>query len=35
MATVEEILEEKDNYSELSIDASFTLEDILQEPPDD
>lgn len=34
MTTIDEILEQPDNFSQLSIDASFTLEDILQQPAD-
>ena len=34
MASVEEILKEDDNFSDLSAEPSFTLEDILKEPPD-
>lgn len=35
MTTVDDILAENIDYSDLSIDPSFTLEDILKEPQDD
>lgn len=35
MSTVDEILEEDDDFSSLSVAPSFTLSDILEEPPDD
>lgn len=35
MTTVDEILAEDIDYSDLSIDPSFTLEDILKEPQSD